>query len=338
MRRTFWNHQEARLRAGWRVLLIVVAVGVVSTMLSGPVRRLLTERLPYIYASLIESLALVVLVAVILWLREVADRRRFVDYGFHLGREWWLDMAFGLLLGLVLVGGGYAVLLGTGWLRIIETFVSPEGLPFIAAMLIDVLIVVGIAGWEEMVFRGYMVKNLAEGLSGGVLGTRWGTVVAVLVPAAFFGRLHASNPNATVLSVVNIADLRDPVRCRVRADRRAGSSARPAFRLGLHPGIRASARPDPSALGAFLLVEEGDAGARLWTGWPSGFEGGLVATGDVRPGLRADPRVGPVPARHRRGAAVRDTGTGARGGTVSGSLGVPRGWLQTPGPTDQRIK
>jgi hypothetical protein len=32
----FWNHQESRFRAGWRVLLIVVAVGVVSTMLSGP--------------------------------------------------------------------------------------------------------------------------------------------------------------------------------------------------------------------------------------------------------------------------------------------------------------
>jgi hypothetical protein len=53
---------------------------------------------------------------------------------------------------------------------ITETFVSPEGLPFIAAMLIDVLIVVGIAGWEQMVFRGYLIKNVAEGLS----GTRWG--------------------------------------------------------------------------------------------------------------------------------------------------------------------
>lgn len=66
MKSSFWNHQEARLRAGWRVLVIVVAASVVSTLLGGPGRRLLSERLPYVYASLIESLALVVLVAVIL--------------------------------------------------------------------------------------------------------------------------------------------------------------------------------------------------------------------------------------------------------------------------------
>lgn len=128
MKSTFWNHQEARLRAGWRVLLIVVAAGVVSTTLSGPGRRLLTERLPYIYASLIESLTLVVLVAIILWLAaRWLDRRKFADYGFHLGREWWLDTAFGLLLGLVLVGGAYALLLGTGWLRITRRSSAPKG-------------------------------------------------------------------------------------------------------------------------------------------------------------------------------------------------------------------
>jgi uncharacterized protein len=219
------------------------------------------------------------MVAVVLWLAaRWLDRRRFADYGFHLGREWWLDLAFGLLLGLVLVGGAYALLLGTGWLRVTQTFLSPAGLPFVAAMLMDVLIVVGVAGWEEMVFRGYLIKNLAEGLSGTVLGSRWATWVAVLVPAAFFGWLHASNANATVLSVVNIAIF--GILFGV-AYVLTGELALP---LGLHfawdftQGFGFGRSPDPSALGAFLLVEEGDADARLWTGWPSGFEGGLVAT------------------------------------------------------------
>ena len=280
MKSIFWNDQEARVRAGWRVLLIVVAAGVVSTILSGPVRRLLTEQLPYIYASLIESLALLVLVAIILWLAaKWLDRRRFADYGFHLSRAWWLDLGFGLLLGLVLVGAAYALMFGSGWLQITDTFVGPAGLPFIAAMLIDVLIVVGIAGWEELVFRGYLVKNLAEGLAGGPLGPRWGTVVAVLVPAAFFGWLHASNPNATVLGVVNVAIF--GVLFGV-AYVLTGELALP---LGLHfawdftQGFGFGRSPDPSALGTFLLVEEGDAEDRLRTGWPSGFEGGLVATG-----------------------------------------------------------
>lgn len=152
-------------------------------------------------------------------------------------------------------------------------------------MLIDVLIVVGIAGWEEMVFRGYLVKNVNEGLSGEALGTRWGTVVAVLVPAAFFGWIHASNENATVLSVVNIAIF--GILFGV-AYVLTGELALP---LGLHfawdftQGFGFGRSPDPSALGTFLLVEEADAEARLWTGWPSGFEGGLVATAMFALGL-----------------------------------------------------
>ena len=286
MKSIFWNHQEVRLRAGWRVLLIVVASGVASTMLGGSGRRLLTGLLPEVYAALVESLALLLLVAAILWLAaRWLDRRKLADYGFHLGREWWLDMAFGLVLGLVLVCGAYALLLGTGWLRVTETFVSAEGLPFIAAMLADVLIVVGIAGWEEMVFRGYLVKNVAEGLSGRILGARWGTVVAVLVPAAFFGWVHATNENATAVSVVNIAIV------GILFGIAYVLTGELALPLGLHfawdftQGFGFGRSPDPSELGTFLRVEEGNAEARLWTGWPSGFEGGLVATATFSLGL-----------------------------------------------------
>jgi len=278
MKGIFWNDREARVRAGWRLLFVVVATGLVSTMLGGSGRRLLTGLLPEVYAALVESLALLLLVAVILWLAaRWLDRRRFVDYGFHLGREWWVDLAFGLAVGLVLVGGAYALLLGTGWLRVTESVVGPERVPFIAAMFADVLIVVGIAGWEEVVFRGYLVKNAAEGLSG-VLGANWGTVVAVLVPAVFFGWLHATNENATALSVVNIAIF------GVLFGTAYVLTGELALPLGLHfawdftQGFGFGRSPDPSELGTFLLVEEGNAGARVWTGWPGGFEGGLVAT------------------------------------------------------------
>lgn len=69
-----------------------------------------------------------------------------------------------------------------------QPFVSPEGLPVISAMLLDVLIVVGIAGSEEVVFRGYLVKNVAEGLWGGAFGTTWGRW-SRCCSAAFFGGL-----------------------------------------------------------------------------------------------------------------------------------------------------
>jgi CAAX protease family protein len=71
--------------------------------------------------------------------------------------------------------------------------IAPEG----------VVVVVGIAGWEEIVFRGYLIKNLAEGLYSNTIGARWATVIAILIPSVLFGLAHVSNANATMLSTVN---------------------------------------------------------------------------------------------------------------------------------------
>jgi membrane protease YdiL (CAAX protease family) len=56
------------------------------------------------------------------------------------------------------------------------TLVHPPGQPFVAAILADVLVIVGIAGWEEMVFRGYLIKNLAEGLHSKIIGARGSSI------------------------------------------------------------------------------------------------------------------------------------------------------------------
>jgi uncharacterized protein len=167
MKGLFWNRQEARLRAGWRIALFIVASGVASTVLAGPGRRSLRGLLPVVYANVIEAVVLVLLVGLLLWLAaHWLDRRRFVDYGFHLSRAWWLDLGFGLTLGVLLMAGVYALELAMGWVTVTDALVRPEGQPFVAAILADVIVVVGIAGWEEMAFRGYPIKNLAEGLYG----------------------------------------------------------------------------------------------------------------------------------------------------------------------------
>ena len=67
-----------------------------------------------------------------------------------------------MALGVFLMAGIYALALAIGWVKVTGSLVSPPGQPFIAAMLADVVVVVGIAGWEEMVFRGYLIKNLAK--------------------------------------------------------------------------------------------------------------------------------------------------------------------------------
>ena len=231
------------------------------------------------------------------------------------GRERWLDLAFGVLLGVVLVAAR-TPLLGTGSQGHRDVR-QPRGLPFIATMPVDVLIVVGIVGWEEMVFRGILSRTslrvspaesrhqVGDGGRGPVPRRSSGG----LTPATWTPRRRASS---TLPSSA-------PVRRRVRADRRTGSSARSALRLGLYRGVRVRRSPDRRRW-ARSGGGGGDAGARL-DGVARLVRGRAGSHGDVRPGVRADPRVGPVPARHPRGAAVCDTGTGVRGGPVSGQGG-----------------
>ena len=286
MKGLFWNRKEARLRAGWRVVLFIVASGVVSTALAGPGRRFLGRLLPVVYANVVEVVVLLLLIGVFLWMAaRWLDHRPIVDYGFHLSRAWWLDLGFGLALGGLLLAGVYALELAMGWVKVTGTLVSPPGQPFVAAILADVVLVVGIAGWEEMVFRGYLIKNLAEGLNSKIIGARWATVIAILIPSLLFGWLHSSEANATTLSTINTMIF------GVLFGVAYALTGELALPIGLHiawdfvQGFGLGLSGDAPRLGAFLVVAEGDPAARLWTGWPFTVEGGLLGMGAFVLGL-----------------------------------------------------
>ena len=279
MRGLFWNRREARLRAGWRVVLFVVASGVASTALAGPGRRVLGRLLPVVYANVVEVVVLLLLIGVFLWMAaRWLDHRPIVDYGFHLSRPWWLDLGFGLALGAFLMAGVYALALAIGWVKVTGTFVSPPGQPFIGAILADVVLVVGIACWEEIVFRGYVIKNLAEGFYSRIIGARWATVIAILIPSVLFGLAHAGKANATMLSTANT------MLFGVVFGAGYALTGELALPIGLHfawdfvQAFVLGRSGDTAGLGAFLVVGEGDSAARPWTGWPYTVEGGLLGT------------------------------------------------------------
>ena len=105
----FWNVQERRLRAGWRVLIFLVMTIVVAAV-DGGFRAGLAGRLPDLYEDLVRALAFALLIAAALYLASrVLDHRRMRDYGFHFSRTWWIDLGFGLVLGALLQFGVLAV-------------------------------------------------------------------------------------------------------------------------------------------------------------------------------------------------------------------------------------
>ncbi len=284
--RAFVNGREGRLRAGWRLLvallaLVVVIVlflfvaGVVTTVLAlGGVSVGVTG---FVGQLTSEALLAVVLVGVA-WF---VDRRTMPDLGLG-GKGWWPNLAFGLVLGVVMTTAVFAVELAAGLVTVAELFatrpafgVGPDvSFPVAFALTALLFVVVGVA--EEVAFRGYLMTNVAEGLNGlGPIGARSAIAIAAVATSAIFGFAHAANPNATLVSSLNITavgvlfaaffvatdDLGVPIGVHITWN----------FSLGSVYGFPVSGQPTPATL---LTVRQ--TGDPLITGGPFGPEAGLV--------------------------------------------------------------
>lgn len=134
------------------------------------------------------------------------DRRPLADFGLKLNGAWWRDLAFGLLLGVALMSGIFAVELALGWLEIDGFMVSRVSLPIVPLLLAGAVTYLSVGIYEEVLFRGYYLPNLAQGLNKlKFLATPATIWIAWLVTSGVFGLAHASNPNATLISSLNIA-------------------------------------------------------------------------------------------------------------------------------------
>ncbi len=226
MKNPLWNREQSRLRTLWRLiaqaLLFLVAnlalgvpagaamaawlvsrpggaalaanpAALTQAMVSHPLYRVVS--LALLLASLVGSI----------WLAgRFLDRRRFVDFGLHLRASWWLDFAFGLALGAVLMAGIFGVELAAGWVTVAGTLRAPGAQAFAPALIIGLVGYLAVGFYEELFSRGYQLHNLAEGLNGRLLGRRGAVLVAWLLSSSVFGVLHATNPNATAISTINL--------------------------------------------------------------------------------------------------------------------------------------
>ncbi len=200
----FWNREERRIRAVWRLIALMVVIG--GAGLAIRTTGLLPERGTrgfYVVAGAVQ--VLVALVAV--WLvGRLLDRRPFRDFGFSLDRQWWPDLGFGLLLGAVLMTWVFLTEWALGWVSVTGVFrTTVPGEPFGQAILLPAFLFLGVGLLEELLARGYVLRNVAEGLAFRRLGgPRGGLMLACLISSALFAFGHADNPNATWVSAVSI--------------------------------------------------------------------------------------------------------------------------------------
>ncbi|MEJ2750408.1 MAG: CPBP family intramembrane metalloprotease, partial [Anaerolineae bacterium] len=229
----FYNHSESRLRALWRLLIgIVLGLLVLGTLRAlaryilafllmlmaqipfsafGDARQLTQqlntayEQFPLLGGIHLLIILLLVVLAFILLARWI-DRRPWQDYGFHFNPAWWRDLGFGLLLGLVLMSVVFGLEYLLGWESIQGTIENGQpGFSF-WQLLADGLINYVLVGLqEELFFRGFLIKNLAEGLHFPRISSRAAVLIPYLLISLLFGFAHSSNANATLVSSLNLS-------------------------------------------------------------------------------------------------------------------------------------
>ena len=228
IRSPFWNPKERCLRLVWRLLagallasllltIVLLALGLVIVQLvpqaplpledagaglglAGEASQLFWRLDPWAASGgLLVGLGLFV---VVVWVVvRLLDRRSLADLGLRPTRAFWADLLFGLALGATLMTLIFLAEWRLGWLTVVSILGQPgHGAGLAGALVAPLTLFLAVGIYEELIARGYVLQNLAEGLA--FLGSPGATWLAWAVSSALFGWAHALNPGATLESTL----------------------------------------------------------------------------------------------------------------------------------------
>jgi len=281
----FWNKHEHRLRAVWRVALYsalwvaiqVTAALVIQSPLTGILITLFPALAP-IAGALLFYVANALLVIGITWLmaRQI-DYRPLADLGLCLDRHWQEDFIFGLLLGAGLMTLIFFAELGLGWITITAYLhTTLPQTPFRIAIWQPIFLFIAVGINEELLSRGYQLRNLAEGITNALITPQRAVIIAWVLSSLIFGFLHIFNPNSTWVSTLAL------MLAGVFLGLGYVLTGRLGLSVGLHItwnffqgsvyGFRVSGNDLSNT--SFMAIQQ--AGPPHWTGGAFGPEAGLI--------------------------------------------------------------
>jgi uncharacterized protein len=267
LRKIFISPDEPRLRAGWRILAHSVVYNLLLICVAIPIF------IPALWLGISpENLWLSVILQLVAVTPTVFLARRFLDHrtitSLGLKFNTWAiyDLLVGIVITFILMGLIFATEYAIGWLTFDGFAWQTGSISKVALSMLGMIFLFTLVGWnEELLFRGYRLQNLLDGLS---------PIWAVLISSAWFGLVHIANPNATWVSTIGIL--------------LAGIfMAYPVLRtgqlwlsIGLHIGWNLFEGPvfgfPVSGLNPFMLTKITVQGPALFTGGAFGPEAGLV--------------------------------------------------------------
>ncbi|OLZ39325.1 hypothetical protein A6E15_18205 [Natrinema saccharevitans] len=158
-----WNHDHHRLRAPFRAIIPVIATFLALAIVQSVVR----SQFEHPVRESAEMIGIAgVLIGAVLVSSRLIDRRPATEYGLSFNRQWLQMFAVGGLAATLINAGAVAVGLGAGWVTVAGIVQTPGVISFLPAMVVvfGYIMVAGL--WEEFIFRGVLLKNIAEGVNG----------------------------------------------------------------------------------------------------------------------------------------------------------------------------
>lgn len=217
MKKIFYNSEEARIRALWRILLHALIVAILAAVLSvGVVSSLKSlyddgsisadKELFYMLVRILGGILFTIGMLLSLKIAgKYLDKRKFDGFGYAVNSTWFKQCFYGLSLGAALMTCIFAVELGAGLITVDKFFYSGyDGVPAVLAFSYPVIKMICIGTYEESLSRGYHLINIKEGFTGvGKINSNWAAAIAVFITSVMFGLFHLGNPNASIFGVLN---------------------------------------------------------------------------------------------------------------------------------------
>lgn len=193
-----------------------------------------------------------------LLLRKFIDKRSFISLGFTW-KTFGGEAALGFFIAVTLLGIGSLVLVCVGYVTFLSIHVNTY--PLLAGLSLMVVV----AFVEELMFRGYILNNLMQSMN------KW---IALIISAAVFALVHCSNPDVTVLAIVNV------FLAGVFLGLNYIFTKNLWFGIFFHFAWNFLQGPilgyDVSGLKLQSLFQQAVTGPEFWTGGPFGFEGSAL--------------------------------------------------------------
>lgn len=173
------DHRSALIRQGWARALLLLAVYLLLSITAASYFHTLES---WIAASFVVGLATVYV------FRVYIDRKNFLSLGLHLSGI-YPHAITGLLSGTALLVFGALMIYTLDGLR--WTSVQFNG----RSLLMSAVILLLVSFTEELVFRGYILRNLTHSVN------KW---TAILISTALFAAVHTANAHIPATGVLSI--------------------------------------------------------------------------------------------------------------------------------------